>query len=228
MGNRHWNLQLTDRYTGFSIPTAGGTCQVCTAGTPDKATLFNAAGASLANPITPTRGGIDFYVVDTVLTVDLYIMAPGGQFVVMYGVTSSGPGEIYVDTSKKTQMAIIPFSIADAVANTEKDTGFDFPAQAIVLDRLHGLAVRVTTIDAGQNILFGLLSTETNGDADGLSTNVSLATSATIKVAVNGALFSTNAPFNTDVGVAKSISYTLDTSTDTGKGFILIPYRNVT
>jgi hypothetical protein len=52
----------------------------------------------------------------------------------------------------------IPFSIADAVANTEKDTGFDFPAKAIVLDRLHGLSVNVTTLDAGQNILFGILS----------------------------------------------------------------------
>jgi len=228
MGNRHWNLQLTDRYTGFSIITAGGTCQVCTAGTPDKATLFNAAGASLANPITPVRGMIDFYVVDTVLTVDLYVMSAGGQFVVMYGVSSSGPGEIYVDTSDKLQWAIIPFSIADAVANTEKDTGFDLPAKAWVLDRLHGLGISVFAIDAGQNILFGLLSTETNGDADGFSTNVSLATSTTMKIAVNGALFSTNAPYATDAGVAKSISYTLDTSTDTGKGFILIPYRNVT
>ena len=159
MGNRHWNLQLTDRYTGFSIITAGGTCQVCTAGTPDKATLFNAAGASLANPITPVRGMIDFYVVDTVLTVDLYVMSAGGQFVVMYGVSSSGPGEIYVDTSDKLQWAIIPFSIADAVANTEKDTGFDLPAKAWVLDRLHGLGISVFAIDAGQNILFGLLST---------------------------------------------------------------------
>lgn len=225
MGNREYRIQLKNGSDGTAITTAGGTVHVATAGSPDKATLYDKDGASLANPLTPTRGFINFFVVDTVATVDLYIMAPGGQFMVVTGVAASGPNEISVGTAK-TQVAVIPFSITDSTANTEKDTGFDLPAQASVLNRLHGMVVRVTTLDASQNILFGLLSTESGGDADGFSTNVSL-TTAVMKVTVDGALFSTNAPHQTDSVTAKSISYTLDTSTDTGKGFIQIPYRLV-
>jgi hypothetical protein len=226
MGNREYRIQLKSGSDGTAIITAGGTVHVATAGSPDKATLYDKDGAALANPLTPTRGFINFFVVDTVATVDLYIMAPGGQFMVVTGVAPSGPNEISIGTTQKTQVAVIPFSIADSTAATEKDTGFDLPAQCSVLDRLHGMVVRVTTLDASQNILFGLLSTESGGDADGFSTNVSL-TTAVMKVTVNGALFSSNAPHQSDSVTAKSISYTLDTSTDTGKGFIQIPYRLV-
>lgn len=226
MANREYRMQLKDGTNGGAIVTAGGTVMVCTASSPAKATLYDKDGAALSNPLTPTRGFINFFVVDTAASVDLYGMAPGGQFFVSTGVTPSGPNEISLSTSKKEQMAVIPFSIADATANTEKDTGFDFPSQAIVLDRLHGMSVRVTTLDSGQNILFGVLSSESGGDADGISTNVSL-TTAVMKIGVNGALFSSNAPFMTDSITGKSISYTLDTSTDTGAGFINIPYRLV-
>lgn len=222
MGNRRWAIQLKDGFTQQNIIAAGGTVHVATAGSPDKATLYDSAGAALSNPITPTRGLFEFYVVDTVASVDLYIQAPTGQFVVQYAVTPSGPNEISMGSSKREQTYIIPFSITDATANTEKDTGFDLPAQAIVLDRLHGLGVRVSTLDSGQNILFGILSSESGGDADGFSTNVSL-TTAVLKIAVNGALFSSNAPHMSDAITGKSISYTLDTSTDTGKGFIIMP-----
>lgn len=226
MGNREYRIQLKNGSDGTAIITAGGTVHVSTAGSPDKATLYDKDGAALANPLTPTRGFINFFVVDTVATVDLYIMAPGGQFATSAGIAPGGPNEISIGTAQKTQVAVIPFSIADATANVEKDTGFDWPSQAAVLDRLHGMSVRVTTLDSGQNILFGILASESGGDADGLSTNVSL-TTAVQKIAVNGALFSTNAPFMTDSITGKSISYTLDTSTDTGKGFLLIPYRLV-
>lgn len=222
---REYRIQLKDGSNGAAIITAGGTVHVATAGSPDKATIYSDRdGTSLANPMTPTRGFINFWTLDTVASVDLYIRAPAGQFLVLEGVTPSGPNEVSVSTTKKEQLYKIPFSIADSVANTEKDTGFDLPDKASVLDRLHGMVVNVSTLDSGQNILFGLLSSESGGDADGLSTNVSL-TTAVFKVSVNGALFSTNAPHQTDSVTSKSISYTLDTSTDTGKGFIHIPLR---
>jgi len=224
MANREWRIQMQDRFTLANIISAGGTVQVCTAGTPDKATLYDKTGASLANPITPTRGFINFFVDVSVATVDLYGMAPGGQFFVMTGIAPSGPNEILIDTWDKTQFATVPFSIADSVANTEKDTGFSFPAQAIVLDRLHGMGVRVTTLNAGQNVAFGVLSSQSGGSANGLCTNVSL-TTAVLKIGVNGSFYSTNAPFMTDSITGKSISYTLDTGTTLGKGFLLIPYR---
>lgn len=224
---REYRIQLKDGGLGENILTAGGTVHVAQDGLPDKQTIYaDAQGGALANPMTPTRGFINFFVAESTTQVDLYIMSPGGQFLVRTGVKPGGPNEIVIGTSAKRQLAVIPFSIADATANTEKDTGFDLPAQCSVLDRLHGLAVRVTTLDSGQNILFGILSSESGGDADGLSTNVSL-TTAVLKTAVNGALFSSNAPHQSDAITGKSISYTLDTSTDTGKGFLQIPYNLV-
>lgn len=228
MGNREWRIQLVDGFDGTNIVTAGGTVHVATAGSPDKATLYDKDGAALSNPLQSTlgitRGFINFFCVDTVASVDLYIMAPGGQFVVATSVVPGDRNEIIVPTSNKHQTYVIPFSITDSTAATEKDTGFDFPTGSWALGLIGGLAVRCTTLDSGQNILFGLLSTETNGDADGLSTNVAL-TTAIVRNAINGALFPTNAPYQADSTVAKSISYTLDSGTDTGKGFLHIPVR---
>ena len=225
MGNREYRIQLKDSFTGESIITAGGTCHVSTADSPDKATLYTAAGASLANPITPTRGFINFFVVDTVETVDLYIMAPGGQFVVVAGVAPGGPNEILIDTSNKTQMAKIPFSITDSVAATEKDTGFDLPANSFVLDRLHGQGIFVTAVDATETIDVGTLTGETGADPNGLNAAHTVATLG-FQPATNGALHSSNAPYWTGTNAAApSISYTLTAGSDTAKGFILLPYR---
>lgn len=225
MGNREWRIQLMDAWTGENIVTAGGTCHVSTAGSPDKATLLTKAGAALANPITPTRGFINFFVVDTVDSVDLYIQAPGGQFVVLAGVKPSGPNEIAINTAKKDQLYKIPFSIADSVAATEKDTGFDLPALCFVLDRLHGCGLHVTALDATEDIDVGtgeVNPTETGGDANGFIAASDL-DNAVLVTGTNGALFSTNAPYRSDANAAKSITYTLTTGTDTAKGFILMP-----
>lgn len=208
---------------GPAIFTSGGVVYVAKAGDAQKQAITDKNGTALANPLALTQGGAEFYVLDTITSVDLYIMTPGGHFLNVNSVDES-MADIAVNIRERRQLAIIPFSIADTTANTETDTGFDLPALCYVLDRLHGMGVRVSTLDASQNVLFGLLSTESGGDADGLCTNVSL-TTAVQKLGVNGALFSSNAPHLSDSVTAKSISYTLDTSTDTGEGFLLIPYQ---
>lgn len=227
MANVHYRIQLKNGSDGTIITTTGGTCHVALAGLPDKATLYDSAGAALTNPIQMTTGTIDFYVVDTTATVDLYIMAPGGQFVVSTGVKPSGSNEITVGTSQKIQQAIIPFSIVDSTAATEKDTGFDLPAQCAVLDRLHGCGLTVTALHSGKTIDVGtgeVTPAETGGDANGFIAASSL-TTAVMVTGTNGALFSSNAPYNSDANAAKSITYTLSSATTTAKGFIRIPYR---
>jgi len=54
---------------------------------------------------------------------------------------------------------------------TEKDTGWDLPSTAVVIDVL----VEVTTAEAGITMDVGLLSTETGGDSDGFLAGVSVA-----------------------------------------------------
>jgi hypothetical protein len=224
MAKLRYNFQLLDIGTGENISAAGGVCHVSKPGSPDKATLYDKDGAALANPVTATRGAFTFYIDDAQSsTVDLYIMAPGGQFIVRTGVAPSGPNEIHVDTRQKRQLAKIPYSIADSVAATEKDTGFDVPNPARVLDRLHGAGLYVTTIDATQTIDVGILSSESGGDADGLIAASSVATAGLV-TGTNGALFSSNAPHKSDAVTGKSISYTLNAGSDTAKGFIMLPY----
>ncbi len=228
MANKlEYRIQLKDAVLGTSIIAAGGKCHVATAGSPDKATLYDKDGAALANPITPTRGFLNFFVDDTVASVDLYVMAPGGQFVVQAGVVASGPNEILVDTANKRQLMKIPFSYVDDAGDaTETDTGFDVPNPAQVLDRLHGAGLYVTAIDATETIDVGILSTESGGDANGLLAADSVGTLG-VRIGTNGALYSSNAPHASDAVTGKSISYTLTAGSDTAKGFILLPYNLV-
>jgi hypothetical protein len=229
-----FRIQMKDARTLESIITAGGAVYVATAGSPAKATLFTAAGAALANPVTPTRGFIEFFTAETVSEVDLYVQAPGGQFEVYTGVKASGPNEILIDTANRHGAIVVPFSIANTVANTETNTGFIVPANAAVLPNP---LVRVTTLDAGMTIDVGTLSTD-SGDADGFIDGLSLAAAALVKATLaNGAITmgallwvqdSANAgdeaPEANVSMQGKAITYTLSASTDTAAGFVILPY----
>lgn len=232
---RHFGMQLKDLFTGEAIITAGGKVYVAQNGLAAKQALLDSAGAALANPVTPTRGFIDFYVADTVEKVDLYILAPGGQFVVRKDVKPSGPAEINVDTNARVHSFVIPFDIADTAAATETSTGFVIPAKAEMLPV--GLGVDVLTLDAGQTIDVGTLSSD-SGDADGFMDGVSLAAAGFKKPTLLtsgdtfGALLSVQDSGNAgddapegDISMqGKTITYTLDASTDTAAGFIHHPY----
>lgn len=228
---REFRIQLKDAATGKSIISSGGKVHVATAGSPDKATIYaDKNGGALSNPMTPSGGCINFFVADTVDTVDLYVLAPGGQFVVAAGVAPSGDNELLVNTAQKRQMAKIPFSYVDQRGDAlETDTGFDIPNPSYVLDRLHGLGLYVTAADSTETIDVGFgeaYPAETGGDANGLIAASAVGTAGLV-TATNGALFSTNAPHKSDAITAKSITYTLTTGSDTAKGFILLPYQLV-
>jgi hypothetical protein len=221
----HYKIQLKDALTKQSIITTGGACHVAIAGSPDKETLTDKNGVALANPLQLTAGMIDFCVASTKLTVDLYIMAPGGQFIVLTGIGPSGLNEYEVDTAKKTQLAVIPFSVANQAGDaTETDTGFNLPSPAVAMPSLGGMGLQVTTADSGITIEVGTLSTESGGDANGLCTATSVGTLGLVHGA-NGALFGSDTDYLTDAHAAVSVSYTLLTAADTAKGFFRLPYH---
>lgn len=223
---------------GKMITASGGKVQVNTAGDAQKATIYDSTGAAITTTaaLSLSNGGYSFYVADTVSSVDLYIMAPGGQFVVYRGATP-GLNEIPVDVGRLHQVAVIPFSINDCTAATEKDTGFDFPLYSAVLPHP---TVRVTTADAAITIEAGLLSSETAGDADGFVDAVSTATAGLVRATILnggntlGALFEvqdsanagdlTHEPHVITGSNATSITYTLLVAADTAEGFIMLPY----
>lgn len=227
MGNREYRIQLKDRSTATNIVTAGGTVFVTKAGLPDKATLFDKNGAALANPLTPTRGFINFFVVDTTAAVDLYIQGPSGAFLVMPGVVPSGPNEVILDQTMKRQDYKIPFSNVDAAALAETFTGFVIPVGSMVLDRLHGAGLDVTAIHTGKTIDVGTSAAATGGGtggtANGLISASSVGTLGRV-IGTNGAFFSTNAPATDTALVANlNITYTLSSTSTTAKGFIHLP-----
>ncbi len=244
---RKYSIQLADHRTGEILQTSGGVCFVATASATTKATLYNADGSSLANPVSLSNGLIEFHVADTVNTVDLYGMAPGGQFFTLAGIAPSGPNEINIDQGQRTQVMVIPFSIADTAAATETATGFTEPANAVFTpDPL----VRVTVADATETVDVGTDSTD-SGDANGFIATLSVGSAATVAAGptvttgsnevyfastTTGALLAditagTDAAgdvgtYNPKVHVSgsKSITYTLTAGSDTAAGFIIMPY----
>ena len=229
-------FQLYD-LQGRAINSSGGKVYVAASGDAAKQAITDKDGTSLTNPRALTTGGCEFWVVDTVVDVDLYIMAPGGHFVVVTDVVPGQVQDIIVDTNRRNQVAVIPFSIADTTATTETDTGFDMPTGSAVLP---SPMVRVSTIDATETIDVGLLSSESGGDADGFINAVALDTAVLVKATLlasgdtMGALLSVldsanagdDAPEAHVVtgAAAVSVSYTLTAGTDTAEGFIILPY----
>lgn len=256
-----YDLQLYGTQTGVvgpgaAIISSGGTVYVAVAGAAQKATLYNpdSSYASLANPMTPTRGKIRFATLSTVLTVDLYIQAPNGQFSVIKGVAPGGPIDLAVNGNGMTSTMVIPFAIGDTAAATETDTGFDMPTDSALLPS--GVGVYVSALHASKTIDVGILSSESGGDADGFIKAASLtltgfvpavpvATAGTSETYFSsttlGALlcdFLAGTDLDKDTGLAnpkpyrsngtaKSISYTLSSATTTAKGFIVLPIELV-
>lgn len=236
MTNRlEYRIQLKDAATGESIISAGGKVYVAVNGASAKVAITDKDNATLTNPMTPTRGFINFFTADTVEKVDLYIMAPGGQFLVRKDVKPSGPNEFPVDTARRHHAMVIPFSIDDTDAATETDTGFVVPSGAMMLPNP---ALDVLTIDATETIDVGTMGT--SNDPNGFLAAASVATAGLVKGTLAnggvtmGALFfvqdSANAGDAAPEGNVSAqadedpISYTLTAGTDTAEGFIHLPY----
>lgn len=245
-----YDLQLKDVVTGNTITTAGGTLTVCKSGSPDKQTLYDPTAnyASLANPVSLTRGGARFSVASSVSLVDVYGFAPGGQYVIATGLSAGGQSEIAVPTFTKRQVAVVPFSATDSTAATEKDTGMDLPTNAILMPREMG--VYVVGAQSSVTIDMGLLSTESGGDADGFINGADCATAGfrgvahtwststgCVTASLYGALIEDFAAGSASTdrgaynlkghrcdGTAKSLSYTLATGASSANGFVHLPY----
>lgn len=231
-GKNEFRIQLVDAVTGANIITAGGTVYVAANGDAAKATIYDSAGAAMTNPLTPTRGFINFFTAISVDTVDLYIKAPGGQSMVAKNIRAGGPNEIMVDTARLHHVMVIPFSMSDTTV-TETDTGFDEPTGALMLPTPF---IKVSTIDATETIDVGT-ATADSGDPNGYIAAASVATAVVVEAALAngaitlGALFVAQDSANAGDGVpsphvsgGKSIVWTPSAGSDTAEGFIYLPY----
>ncbi len=215
---------------GPMITATGGVAYVAAVGDAAKQAITDEAGASLTNPIALTTGGAEFNIPDGVASVDLYIMAPGGQFVVRKAVVPGAEPDIAVDVSILNQTLVIPFSIDDTTAATETDTLFDEPAKAIFLPTPF---IDVLTLDATESMDVGTDSTD-SGDADGFLAVILTSATGLVKGTLASATQTIGALLRADesagdfvpeshVSLGKSITYTLTAGTDLAEGFIHLP-----
>lgn len=220
---------------GKAIESSGGVVYVAQNGSPSKRTITDVDGTALTNPRALTNGSCEFYVADSVEKVDLYIACPDGQFLVVQDAEVEQIDDLYVDKGVKHQCMVIPFDQADFSAATEKDSGFDEPKSGKALMLPHP-AIRVTTVDATETMEVGTDSAD-SGDADGFLDAIDLATAALVQGLIlngantMGALFERQDSANAGdlvpaahVSAGKSITYTTTAGSDTGKGFIYLPY----
>lgn len=174
-GYKKYQIQLMDHRTRDNIVAAGGVCFVAQFGLTSKRVIYSDKDGTLAtNPVALVNGRVEFWMLDTITDgADLYILAPGGQFVTVAGLKQLDTNEVYVDLGQLSQTYKIPFHIDDTTATTETDTGFDLPNNAMVMP--DGTCVQTTILDAGEDIDVGLLASETLGDADGFMDALSVA-----------------------------------------------------
>lgn len=174
--DKAYKIYVEDLDTGNLI-TSGVTAFVYQAGTKTLATIYSGENReTLANPISRTQFAADdfinFYAAET--SVDIYINDDQGNEKWVYGVTPTNLKTIQLDRASSLKHLVIPFGASD---DTEVDTGIDLPKDCW----LYEAGVEVVTTDATETIDVGLLSSETNGDANGILAAVSVANSGFVK-----------------------------------------------
>lgn len=163
-----------DSLDGFSqdgVISTGCLVFVYDAGTKTLATIYkDGLRTTLANPITrsqfATDGRIKFYGAAT--SYDLFVAHSEGHVARKMGVT---PNTHVVRLDTDGVQKCIVFPMAFEAAGNEVDTGLDLPKNVLV----HDVGMEVVTTDSTETVTIGLLSSETNGDADGFMVSTSVA-----------------------------------------------------
>lgn len=257
-----WVLELKDVLLNFgnsrpNVDDDSGRLIVLTAGSPTSPTVYSDPnGTALSTTggmavLTFTDGRAKFYTANTVTSVDITGVTAGGRAFGLQSLAANANKIIPINSLNTYQLLAIPFGASD---NTETDTGLDLPAGCF-LDMWSPL-LRVTGTDATETIDFGILSTESGGDADGFIAAASVANSGQVNLIPQitdggtidylstnyvGALLTTSIAGANAVatvggttskqyrtnGTAKSLSYTGSAGSDTAAGYFYLRYQKL-
>ena len=228
-------LRFEDSLTRKSLTGAGGAAIVCANGLLSRASLFDPDNgfASLSQPVTFDGGEIKFAVENTIDSVDIYGITPGGYAFVLKDVKAQELIQVPIVTANRHHTLVIPFDHADFAAATETDTGFDEPANSLWLPTPF---VNVVDVDATETIDVGTDGSGSN-DPDGFIDGLSVATAGVIKPTLTngaktlGALLQVQSggTAGDDVpegsaGTGDSITITPSAGSDTFSGTVHLPY----
>jgi hypothetical protein len=253
---REWKFTLVDSETGKSIDDDSGQLLVLNPGLPTAPTIYSDdVGTSVSNavrtPRTFSNGRAKFWTARSVTTVDLVVMTAKGQAYFLEDVPFSRH-RILVNEKDRQHTLVVPFGVSD---NTEIDTGMDLPVANLLVKDAH---MRVTTVDATETLDWGILSSESGGDADGFMLVQSVASlghvtgygvvtggtnidyvvhtsgyGAFLKQGIAGAdavatVGGVQRRYYLTDGTAKSISYTGSAGSDTAAGYLYLEYSRLT
>jgi hypothetical protein len=219
-----YRFQLQDRalgaFAGPSVTGTGGKAIVCAAGSQAKATLYDSAGAALANPISLTLGAGTFHTANTVTAVDIFILTGEGYSAQLWSVGPDELHEVPIDRSNLHQMLVLPISVADQVTNnTEVDTGLDLIAGMVMETWPH---IKVVTEDATETVDVGTGEAvpADGGDSDGYISAAALDTAGLVKD-VNGAYISS---IVTHIALPDSLTWKMSDGANTATLYAFLPY----
>lgn len=252
-----WRFHLLDASKNVGlmpgIDDDSGKVIVLTEDTPDSPTIYtDPQGSTLSETagvavLTLTNGRVRFWTQNTVTALDICGITADGRTFALNSVTPSQQ-MIPINPLASRQLLVVPFGASD---NAETDTGIDLPSNCLInaLD----VKLRVTTTDATETMDFGILSSESGGDADGLIAAASVANSGFVEllpqitggtnidytpVGYVGLLLATkitgsdavatNGGFTSKVyrtdGTAKSLTYTGSSGSDTAAGYVYLSF----
>ena len=157
-----WYFQLFNRRTGRPISDSTGLYVVLTASTPTRATCYSDAnGTSLTLPATLASGVGRFWLDSSTTSVDISVLAAGGQSYFIEGLTPS-QHRVDVDPEKQEYQFIVDWN-ANTASGVAAATGFNLLAGM----RIKDCWVHVTTATTCTAINVGI-----SGTSAGFGTNV--------------------------------------------------------
>jgi hypothetical protein len=152
--------------------------------------------------------------------VDLIVVNTSGGFTAFVEDFNQYKHTIVIDERPGIQQAGM---IWVGASTAETDTGVDFLTDTLV----EHVQIEVVTVDATETVDVGLLSSETNGDANGFLAGVSVATAGypLVTLTTSGALMDDGTNFDPDGHVvtganAVSLTHTGSAGSDTFAGYI--------
>lgn len=255
-----WRFHLVDASKNIGlmpgIDDDSGKLMVLTEDTPDSPTIYSdkygttvseTAGVAV---LTFSNGQVRFYTANTVTALDICGITSDGRTFALNSVTPSQQ-MIPINPVNAHQLLVVPFGVSD---NAETDTGIDLPSNCLIT--AYDVKLRVTTTDATETLDFGILSSESGGDANGIITAASVANSGFVELLPQitggtnidyvstryiGDLLATSITgadavatvggftpkvYRTD-GTAKSLTYTGSAGSDTAAGYVYLSFRRL-
>lgn len=178
-----FKFQLYELGTGRAL-SHDGKAIVMGNGDPAKVAVTDEDGVAASNPVSIVSGEVEFYIADSVKSVDISIYTEYGYTAFLQDVQAGQLADVFIDTQNPYQTLIVPFSIndSDVTAASEYDSGIDLAEDALILP--DGLGIKVATEDATETIDVGLDGTGAENDPNGLISAASVATAGVVPAGI--------------------------------------------